>query len=107
MLFQSRQDRRGIAIFVTTVKSQINHFLISVSGIVGMIFLIHRMRHFRRELFLPPENSTPIFGGWENKGMRRRYKSAAGRSQSCFTGGENSGNQSSGKKTEGKEEKED
>ena len=39
--------------------------------------------------------------------MRRRYKSAAGRSQSCFTGGENSGNQSSGKKTEGKEEKED
>ena len=38
MLFQSRQDRRGIAIFVTTVKSQINHFLISVSGIVGIIF---------------------------------------------------------------------
>lgn len=38
MLFQSRQDRMGIAIFVTTVKSQINHFLISVSGIVGMIF---------------------------------------------------------------------
>ena len=38
MPFQSRQDRRGIAIFVTTVKSQINHFLISVSGIVGIIF---------------------------------------------------------------------
>ena len=37
MLFRAARIE-GYCHFVTTVKSQINHFLISVSGIVGIIF---------------------------------------------------------------------
>ena len=86
MLFQSRQDRRGIAIFVTTVKSQINHFLIKQMQKEGHTVGNHTYHHpdmsqiatqetFSKEL----SDVEDLFKKITGKSMTRFYRPPQGK----------------------------
>ncbi len=71
------------------------------------IFLIHRMRHFRRELFLPPENSTPSFRWLGEQRNEKKIQKCGWPESKLFHWRGKFGQSILRQKTEGKEEKED
>ena len=73
MLLQRIQDFRGIAVFITAVKRQINHFLGSVTHVVGVVLfqrgcacVSHRCLAFRRK------RQPPVCRERRNRGRCRR-----------------------------------